>query len=92
MQKKLIRLVYESTTRLTMLKQKPYIDKSASQKICLYHTNCVPYVADLENSIQLLVAWKLYKKFSQYPQAMRFAMQLNNLPLIEVFFIICSDL
>ncbi|XP_001604992.1 26S proteasome non-ATPase regulatory subunit 2 [Nasonia vitripennis] len=76
--------------RLAFLEQ--YVDESAYQRVCLYLTNCVPYVADPENSTLLHAALKLYKKFNQYPQAMRLAMQLNNLPLIEDIFTNCPDL
>ncbi|XP_014218958.1 26S proteasome non-ATPase regulatory subunit 2 [Copidosoma floridanum] len=76
--------------RLEMLEQ--YVDESAYQRVCLYLTNCVPYVADPENTTLLHAALKLYKKFNQYPQAMRLAMQLNDLPLIEDIFTNCTDL
>lgn len=76
--------------RLDFLEQ--YVDESAYQRVCLYLTNCVPYVADPENSTLLHAALKLYKKFNQYPQALRLAMQLNDLPLIEDIFTNCPDL
>lgn len=76
--------------RLDFLEQ--YVDESAYQRVCLYLRNCVPYVADPENTTLLHAALKLYKKFSQYPQAMRLAMQLNDLPLIEDIFTNCPDL
>ncbi|XP_032664755.1 26S proteasome non-ATPase regulatory subunit 2 [Odontomachus brunneus] len=76
--------------RLDLLEQ--YVDESAYQRVCLYLTSCVPYVADPENSTLLHVACKLYRKFGQYPQAIRLAMQLNDLPLIESIFTNCRDL
>lgn len=76
--------------RLDLLEQ--YIDESVYQRVCLYLTSCVPYVADPENSTLLHVACKLYRKFEQYPQAIRLAMQLNDLPLIESIFTNCKDL
>ncbi|XP_031849170.1 regulatory particle non-ATPase 1 [Nomia melanderi] len=76
--------------RLDLLEQ--YVDESAYQRVCLYLTSCVPYVADPENSTLLHAAAKLYRKFGQYPQAVRLAMQLNDLPLIEDIFIKCTDL
>ncbi|KAH0546132.1 26S proteasome non-ATPase regulatory subunit 2 [Cotesia glomerata] len=69
-----------------------YVDESAYQRVCLYLTSCVPYVADPENSTLLRSAWKLYRKFKQYPQALRVAMQLNDLNLIGYIFLSCTDL
>ncbi|XP_043479363.1 26S proteasome non-ATPase regulatory subunit 2 [Leptopilina heterotoma] len=76
--------------KLDFLEQ--YVDESAYQRVCLYLTSCVPYVADPENSTLLHAAAKLYRKFGQYPQAVRLAMQLNDLPLIEEIFTTCKDL
>lgn len=76
--------------RLDLLEQ--YVDESAYQRVCLYLTSCVPYVADPENSTLLHAAAKLYRKFGQYPLAVRLAMQLNDLPLIEDIFTKCTDL
>lgn len=76
--------------RLDLLEQ--YVDESAYQRVCLYLTSCVPYVADPENGTLLHAAAKLYRKFGQYPQAIRLAMQLNDLPLIEDIFTKCTDL
>ncbi|XP_076634499.1 regulatory particle non-ATPase 1 [Colletes latitarsis] len=76
--------------RLDLLEQ--YVDESAYQRVCLYLTSCVAYVADPENSTLLHTAAKLYRKFGQYPQAVRLAMQLNDFPLIEDIFTKCTDL
>ena len=76
--------------KLEFLEQ--YVDESAYQRVCLYLTSCVPYVADPENTTLLHAACKLYRKFCQYPQAVRLAMQLNDLPLIEEIFTTCKDL
>ncbi|XP_014228098.1 26S proteasome non-ATPase regulatory subunit 2 [Trichogramma pretiosum] len=76
--------------RYDLLEQ--YVDESSYQRVCLYLTNNVPYVADPENSTLLHTSLKLYKKFNQYPQALRLAMQLNDLSLIEDIFTSCPDL
>ncbi|XP_012258309.1 26S proteasome non-ATPase regulatory subunit 2 [Athalia rosae] len=76
--------------RLDLLEQ--YVDESAYPRVCLYLTSCVPYVADPENSTLLHAALKLFRKFGQYPQALRLAMQLNDLTLIEDIFTSCQDL
>ncbi|KAG7208331.1 hypothetical protein KM043_014567 [Ampulex compressa] len=76
--------------RLDLLEQN--VDESAYQRVCLYLTSCVPYVADAENTNLLHTAAKLYWKFGQYPQAVRLAMQLDDLLLIEDIFAKCTDL
>ncbi|XP_034935656.1 26S proteasome non-ATPase regulatory subunit 2 [Chelonus insularis] len=76
--------------RLDLLQR--FVDESAYQRVCLYLTSCVPYVADPENSTLLKAAWKLYRKFRQYPQALRLAMQLNDLNLVGYIFLSCTDL
>ncbi|XP_012277121.1 26S proteasome non-ATPase regulatory subunit 2 [Orussus abietinus] len=68
-----------------------YVDESACQRVCLYLTSCVPYAADLEDTTLLHVACKLYRKYGQFPQAIRLAMQLNDLSLIEEIFTTCTD-
>ncbi|GFN96227.1 26S proteasome non-ATPase regulatory subunit 2 [Plakobranchus ocellatus] len=75
--------------RLDLLKD--YVDDSAYARVCLYLTSCVPYVPDPENTVLLKCAVDLYRKFKQYPQALRFAMALNDLKLVEEIFLGCPD-
>lgn len=56
-----------------------------------FHFSCVPYVADPENTTLLQTALLLFRKFNQYPQALRLAMQLNDHALIEEIFLSCKD-
>lgn len=76
--------------RLDLLEQ--YVDESAYPRVCLYLTSCVPYVPDPENTTLLQVALRLFKRFDQYPQALRLAMQLNDKELIKEIFTSCKDL
>ncbi|XP_046404712.1 26S proteasome non-ATPase regulatory subunit 2 [Ischnura elegans] len=76
--------------RLDLLEQ--YVDESAYPRVCLYLTSCVPYVPDPENTTLLQCALRLFKRFGQYPQALRLAMQLNDPQLIESVFMSCKDL
>ncbi|KAJ8941253.1 hypothetical protein NQ314_010451 [Rhamnusium bicolor] len=75
--------------RLDLLEQ--YVDENIYSRVCLYLTSCVPYVADPENTTLLQTALLLFRKFKQYPQALRLAMQLNDHSLIEEIFISCPD-
>nr|KAG5694635.1 hypothetical protein BaRGS_014730 [Batillaria attramentaria] len=69
-----------------------YVDEQAYPRVCLYLTSCVPYVPDPENTALQRCTVELYRKFNQYPQALRFAMQLNDMKLIEEIFLSCKDL
>ncbi|KAG5891554.1 hypothetical protein JTB14_028571 [Gonioctena quinquepunctata] len=75
--------------RLDLLEQ--YVDENIYHRVCLYLTSCVPYVADPENSTLLQTALLLFRKFKQYSQALRLAMQLNDHSLIEEIFTSCPD-
>ncbi|XP_012937202.1 26S proteasome non-ATPase regulatory subunit 2 [Aplysia californica] len=75
--------------RLDLLKD--YVDESAYSRVCLYLTSCVAYVPDPENTVLLKCAVDLYRRFKQYPQALRFAMGLNDMALIEEIFTECPD-
>jgi 26S proteasome regulatory subunit N1 len=37
-------------------------------------------------------AVELYRKFKQFPQAIRFAMQFNDMKLVEEIFVSCKDM
>ncbi|KAK5639354.1 hypothetical protein RI129_011846 [Pyrocoelia pectoralis] len=75
--------------RLDLLEQ--YVDENVYPRVCLYLTSCVPYVADPENTTLLQTALHLFRKFKQYPQSLRLAMQLNDHQLIEEIFTSCKD-
>lgn len=75
--------------RLDLLEE--YVDRSAYDRVCLYLQGCVPYVPDPENINLLKTALNLSRKFEQYTQAMRLAMMLNDIPLIEEIITSCKD-
>lgn len=68
-----------------------FVDDNTFPRVCLYLQSCVPYVPDPENTTLLKTALKLYRKFAQYTQAMRLALMLNEVPLIEEVFNSCTD-
>ena len=77
--------------QLDILTNTDYVDNDAYSRVCLYLTSCVPYVPDPENTNLLQTSLKLYRKFGQYPQAMRLALQLQDHELIKELFDECSD-
>jgi len=77
--------------QLDLITSEDYVDADAYQRVCLYLTSCVPYVPDPENTNLLKTSLKLYRKFKQYPQAMRLALQLHDHDLIKELFDECPD-
>ena len=55
------------------------------------HCSCVKYVAEPEDSMLLHTALDVYRKFQQYPQALRLAMVLNEPSVIQEVFLECPD-
>merc|ERR1712025_537578 len=73
--------------QLGLLQQ--YVDESAYSRVCLYLVSCVPYVPEPENTNLLKTALSIFRKFNQFPQAMRLALQLNDRALVEELFNSC---
>lgn len=68
-----------------------YVDDSAYNRVCLYLVSCVPFVPDPENTNLLKTAFQIFRKFGQFPQAMRLALQLNDKDMVEDLFNSCTD-
>jgi 26S proteasome regulatory subunit N1 len=68
-----------------------YVEKETYQRVCLYFLSCVPYVPEPEDTILLKTAYKLYLKFQQDQLALRCAIQLNDMDLIQEVFYNCKD-
>ncbi|XP_033638428.1 26S proteasome non-ATPase regulatory subunit 2-like [Asterias rubens] len=68
-----------------------FVDENAFPRVCLYLTSCVNYVPEPEDSILLRTALGIFRKFNRYPEAMRLAIQLNDMELVEDIFTTCKD-
>merc|ERR1719412_1501058 len=68
-----------------------YVDEDAYNRVCLYLVSCVPFVPDPENTNLLKTAFQIFRKFDQFPQAMRLALQLNDRNMVEELFNSCTD-
>ena len=51
----------------------------------------MPFVPDPENTMLLRAALTIFRKFDEYPQALRLAIQLNDMDLIKEIFLSCND-
>jgi len=61
------------------------------QRVCAYLNSCVAYVPDPENVKLLRTALNVYRKFEQWPQALRIALQLNNTDDVAGIVSSCPD-
>ena len=75
--------------RLDLLEE--YVDKNSFGRVCLYLTSCVAYVPDPENTNLLKTALSIFRKFEQFPHAIRLALQLNDHQLVKEIFMECKD-
>jgi 26S proteasome regulatory subunit N1 len=68
-----------------------FVEEDSHPRVCAYLSCCVPYVPDPENMKLLRTALNIFKKFKQWPQALRVAMQLNDCTLVETIVRDCDD-
>ncbi|KAL5255103.1 hypothetical protein ACHWQZ_G014515 [Mnemiopsis leidyi] len=68
-----------------------FVDSSCYERVCLYLISCVPYVPEPEDKNLLKTALNLYYKFEVYPLALRCAVQLNDMDLVQEVFSNCKD-
>ncbi|XP_053208765.1 26S proteasome non-ATPase regulatory subunit 2-like [Panonychus citri] len=66
-------------------------DEDVCQRVCLYLTSCVSYVPDPENTNILKTALRIFVKFNKLPEALRLAMQLNDMDQIKSILTGCKD-
>lgn len=55
-------------------------------------SSCVSYVPEPENSALLRCALNIFRKFNRYPEALRLALMLNDVELVENIFTSCKDM
>lgn len=68
-----------------------FVDEDSHLRVCAYMTSCVAYVPDPENTELLKASLRIFKKFRQWPRALRVAMQLNDATLVEGLLSDCTD-
>lgn len=55
-----------------------------------FSCSCVSYVPEPEDSTLLKTALKIFREFDRQPEAMKLAIQLNDVDLIKDIFLSCS--
>ncbi len=68
-----------------------HVDKASFNRVCLYLTSCVPFVPEPENTNLLKTALNIFRRFEQFPHALRLALQLNDRDLVKDIFMECKD-
>jgi len=68
-----------------------FMDVDVFQRVCLYLVSCVNYVPEPEDSELLKTATRIYRRFKRLPEAMRCAMQLNDVDLMKDIFLSSGD-
>lgn len=68
-----------------------YTEKDTYQRVCLYLLGCVAYVPEPEDTVLLNTCYRIYIKFEQEMLALRCAIQLNNMDLIQEVYNNCKD-
>jgi len=63
-----------------------FVDLDSHLRVCAYLSSCVAYVPDPENEELLKTCLNIFKKFGQWPRAMKVAMQLNDVELVQEIF------
>jgi len=68
------------------------VNQNNYKRICLYLLSSSFYAADSDESKGILeIAFNIYTKFKEYPNALRVAIKLNNPILIKQTFFGCND-
>ena len=67
------------------------VDNDESTKAHNYSFfSCVSYVPEPDDMKLLKTSLAIYRKFDRYPEAMKIAIQLNDVDLIKEVFLSCS--
>lgn len=69
-----------------------HVEQPNFRRTCLYLTSCASYLPEPDDMLVLEVAYKMYKKFNSYPDALRVALRMNNYELVREILIISQGL
>ena len=60
-----------------------HTDEANYSRVCLYLTQCAGFLPEPEDSNILKVTFEIYKKFQQWPLALRVALRLNDVNFVK---------
>ncbi|OAY34004.1 hypothetical protein MANES_13G142400v8 [Manihot esculenta] len=69
-----------------------HMDNTNFKRTCLYLTSASRYLPDPDNVLILDVAYMIYLKFEEYPNALQIALFIDNIQEVSQIFIDCDDM
>ncbi|CAK8577046.1 unnamed protein product [Lathyrus sativus] len=68
-----------------------HVDKTNFRRTCLYLTSSARYLPGPDDMLVLDIAYLIYLKFEEYPNALQIALFLDNLQYVRQVFTSCAD-
>ncbi|XP_044466296.1 26S proteasome non-ATPase regulatory subunit 2 homolog A [Mangifera indica] len=69
-----------------------HVDSTNFKRTCLYLTSAARYLPGPDDMLVLDIAYMIYLKFEEYPNALQIALFLDNLQYVKQIFTSCDDL
>ncbi|KAK0590207.1 hypothetical protein LWI29_024000 [Acer saccharum] len=69
-----------------------HVDSTNFKRTCLYLTSAARYLPGPDDILVLDIAYMIYLKFDEYPNALQIALFLDNLQYVKQIFTSCDDL
>ncbi|CAM8888009.1 unnamed protein product [Rhodiola kirilowii] len=68
-----------------------HVDKANFRRTCLYLTSSARYLPGPDDVLVLEIAYTIYLKFEEYPNALQIALYLDNMQYVKQIFTSCND-
>ncbi|XP_019413576.1 PREDICTED: 26S proteasome non-ATPase regulatory subunit 2 homolog A-like [Lupinus angustifolius] len=68
-----------------------HVDKTNFKRTCIYLTSSARYLPGPDDMLVLDIAYLIYLKFEQYPNALQIALFLDNMQYVRQVFTSCDD-
>jgi 26S proteasome regulatory subunit N1 len=69
----------------------PHTDEANHSRVCLYLTQCAGLLQEPDDTLVLKVTFDIYKKFQQWPLALRIALRLNDVNYVKEAYTSATD-
>ncbi|KAG2712478.1 hypothetical protein I3843_04G118900 [Carya illinoinensis] len=69
-----------------------HVDNTNFKRTCLYLTSSARYLPGPDDMLVLDIAYTIYVKFEEYPNALQIALYLDNMQYVKQVFTSCDDL
>ncbi|OIW08347.1 hypothetical protein TanjilG_03023 [Lupinus angustifolius] len=69
-----------------------HVDKTNFRRTCIYLTSSARYLPGPDDMLVLDIAYLIYLKFEEYPNALQIALFLDNMQYVRQVFTSCDDL